>query len=193
MKMANMLGAAALLVLCACATATPPADEVVYRATLRGDTPSTGTGSKATGQATVAVDTAAQTVDLTLAVQGITIDQLWDNLVAAPIGPIHLHIYASHDHSASAPSALLLPVPFGPSYASTADGFTVTVKDYPYAQGAALLKSDKSFAEFVAALDGGAVVLNIHTDAFQPGEISGDVMRAGRAQAHGGYHAPSGR
>ena len=34
------------------------------------------------------------------------------------------------------------------------------------------------------ALDNGAVVLNIHTDAFQPGEISGDVTRAGMTHAH---------
>lgn len=184
MKVAKWLGAAAVLMVSACATAAPPAHDVAYHAVLRGDTASTSTGSKATGEAHVTVDPVAQTIDFTLNVTGITIDQLWDTLVAAPIGPIHFHIYASHDHSASDTSALLLPAPFGPSYVPTADGFTVTVKDYPYAQGAALLQSDRSFADFVAALDNGAVVLNIHTDAFQPGEISGDVTRAGMTHAH---------
>ena len=184
MKIGNWLGAAAFLFLSACATGTPLPHEVAYHATLRGDTASTSTGSKATGDAQVSVDMDAQTVDLTLNVSGITIGQLWDNLVAAPIGPIHFHIYATHDHSASDTSALLLPVPFGLAYAPAGDGFTVTVKDYPYAQGAALLGSDKSFVDFVAALDSGAVVLNIHTDAFQPGEISGDVTRAGMTHAH---------
>lgn len=183
MRLVKWLSAAAFLMLSGCATSAPSAHEIAYHAALRGDTPSTSTGSKATGEAHVTVDTEAQTIDLTLNVTGITIDQLWDNLVAAPIGPIHFHIYASHDHSASDTSALLLPVPFGPSYVPTADGFTVTVKDYPYAQGAALLHSDKSFAEFAAALESGAVVLNIHTDAFQPGEISGDVTRAGMTHA----------
>jgi hypothetical protein len=184
MRLKNVFGVAALFLLSACATATPSAHESAYHAVLRGDTPSTSTGSKATGEAHVTVDAQAQTIDITLNVTGITIDQLWDNLVAAPIGPIHLHIYASHDHSASDTSALLLPVPFGPSYVATANGFTVTVKDYPYAQGATLLKSDKSFADFVAALDNGRVVMNIHTDAFQPGEISGDVARAGATHTH---------
>jgi hypothetical protein len=182
--MMKWLGVAALLLLSACATAAPSAHESAYHAVLGGDTPSTRTGSKATGEAHVTVDRQAQTIDITLNVTGITIDQLWDNLVAAPVGPIHLHIYASHDHSASDTSALLLPVPFGAPYAPTVDGFTVTVKEYPYAQGAALLKSDKSFADFVAALDNGLVVMNIHTDAFQPGEISGDVTRMGGSHAH---------
>lgn len=52
------------------------------------------------------------------------------------------------------------------------------MSDYPYAQGAAALESDASFDAFVAGLESGAVVLNIHTDAHQAGEISGLVVRA---------------
>lgn len=167
-----------------CAMAKPKSHEVAYQATLGGDTPSTRTGSKATGAAKISVDKKSKTVDLEMRVTGITIDQLWDSLVAAPVGPIHFHIYGSHDHGDSANSALVLPVPFGSAYAATEDGFTATFKDYPFAQGAALVKSDKTFEEFVAAMDGGLIVLNIHTDAFQPGEISGGITPVGRAHRH---------
>ena len=46
-----------------------------------------------------------------------------------------------------------------------------------YADGAALLGSSTSFEDFLAAMDGGRVVFNIHTDAFNDGEISGVVTR----------------
>jgi hypothetical protein len=51
----------------------------------------------------------------------------------------------------------------------------VTTNDYEYAAGAALLNSTLSFNDFVSALRGGLIVVNIHTDAFNPGEISGRV------------------
>ena len=50
------------------------------------------------------------------------------------------------------------------------------MKDYDYVAGAALLKSTLSFDDFVAGMKGGLIVLNIHTDKYNPGEISGLVV-----------------
>jgi hypothetical protein len=151
----------------------------MFKADLRGDAPPANTGSKATGHARLAVDTGAQTVDLDLAVSGITLAQLWDHLKAAPIGPVHLHHYGSMQHMADDPAvSLVLPVPYGPDYAATADGFKVTMRGFRYATGAALLNSQLPFADFMAAMQGGLLALNVHTNAFQDGEINGAVVAA---------------
>jgi hypothetical protein len=70
---------------------------------------------------------------------------------------------------------LVLPLPYGADYRATRSGLRVTMKDYDYTAGAALLKSTLTFDEFVAAMKSGLVILNVHTDAFHPGEISGKV------------------
>jgi hypothetical protein len=144
-----------------------------FHATLDGKYGSEPSGSPATGRATVRVDTATRRVSVELDVTGITVDQLWDRLVAAPIGPIHFHKYAT---AAGGDSELALPLPFGLGYRPTSRGMHVTMKDYDYVAGAALLKSTLSFDDFVAGMKGGLIVLNIHTDKFNPGEISGLVV-----------------
>ena len=150
-----------------------------YQATLNGHKVPTDTGSDATGAARIAVDTDAKTVDLSLDVTGITIDELWRQLVAAPIGPVHLHSYGGHDHSNPDASALILPVPMGPAYTATAKGFHVEVKGYKYDAGAALLHSTATFDDFLMSLQHGGIVLNIHTNTEHDGEISGEVVPAG--------------
>jgi len=144
-----------------------------FHAALDGKYGSEPSGSPATGRATVRVDTAAKRVSVELDVTGITVDQLWDRLVAAPIGPIHFHKYAT---AAGGDSELALPLPFGLGYRPTSRGMHVTMKDYDYVAGAALLKSTLSFDDFVAGMKSGLIVLNIHTDKFNPGEISGLVV-----------------
>jgi hypothetical protein len=54
----------------------------------------------------------------------------------------------------------------------------VTVKDYSYATGAKIVETPLSFDQFLGALKAGIVVLNIHTDKFNQGEISGTVTLA---------------
>jgi CHRD domain len=155
----------------------PPEPKVsTFVATLTGSTEPTNTGSKAQGTAVIKVDKVRQSVSIDLAVIGITRDGLWDQLVAAPIGPIHLHKYGSHNHTGS-DVTLVLPIPYSPAYRDTARGFRVVIKTFPYYQGAKLLNSDQSFDQFVAALTNGQILLNIHTDAFHDGEISGAVTR----------------
>lgn len=154
--------------------ATPAfAAELNYTASLDGVTAPTNTGSVATGDARVSVDTTAQTVSVAMNIHGITLDDLWDHVIHAGMGPVHLHLYA-----ANGDISLLVPFPYGSSYAASADGFTLTVEDYPYAQGAAVLQSDMSFDTFVTTLGGEFVYLNVHTDTFQDGEISGRLTPA---------------
>ncbi len=144
-----------------------------FHAVLDGNYGSEPTHSPATGKATVRVDTRTKRVSVELDVTGITVDQLWDTLVAAPVGPIHFHKYAT---AAGGDSVLALPLPFGLGYRPTPSGMHVTMKDYDYVAGAALLKSTLSFDDFVAGMQSGLIVLNIHTDQHNPGEISGLVV-----------------
>lgn len=171
-----MAAAVAALVLAAGTAAQ--AKVLAFTAALGGHAAPTDTGSDATGQASIRVDTDARTVDVTLDVQGIAEDELWSQLAKSPMGPIHLHRYGSHDHSDPSSASLLFPLPMGPAYSPTAKGFHVSLKGYAYAAGAAALHSDASFDDFVSALQNGQVVLNIHTNAEHDGEISGEVVPA---------------
>lgn len=166
----------ALTALTFLATTPAAAKDLAFTAALRGDMAPTITGSKATGQARIHVDTDARTVDLTLDVDGMTVDQLWAGLLKAPMGPIHLHVYGTHQHGVADSAQLMFPAPYGPGYAATPAGFRVEVKRMPYADGARLVNSQASFDDFVGALQTGRIVVNIHTNRFTDGEISGDVV-----------------
>jgi hypothetical protein len=166
---------AAALLLALALAGPAAAKELVFKANLSGATPSTSTGSKATGAAKIRVNTEAQTVDVALNVEGLKIEDLWTNLLHSPMGAIHLHVYGSKDHGGGADSALMFPLPYGPNYVATPKGFKVEMKAEPYADGAKLVNSKASFDDFVAALSNGRIVVNIHTNAKTDGEISGDV------------------
>jgi hypothetical protein len=147
------------------------AEVLTFHAKLDGKY-GTATGSAATGKARVKVDTERRRLDVDLTVVGITTESLWDRLVAAPIGPIHFHKYAT---AAGGDSVLVLPLPYGAQYRATRSGLRVTIRDYDYGAGGKLVNSNLSFDDFVAAMRSGLVVLNVHTDTFNPGEISGLV------------------
>jgi hypothetical protein len=163
-----------LLFLAVALAAAAHAADPVFTASLRGDKEPTATGSKATGAVSIVVHEGAQTVDIAVKVSGIKPDMFAQHLAHAPVGPMHLHLYEANGNV-----SLLLPFPMGSAYAATADGFTYTRAGYPYAEGAAILKSSVGFDAFVAAMKGGAVVFNVHTEAFKDGEISGTVTPAG--------------
>ena len=170
---------AALVVGLALIGAGPAAaKELKFKADLSGATPSTSTGSKATGQAKILVNTDTQTVDVLLNVEGLKIEDLWTNLLHSPMGAIHLHVYGSREHGGGADSALMFPLPYGPNYVAMPKGFKVEMKAEPYAEGARLVNSKASFDEFVSSLSTGRIVVNIHTNAKTDGEISGDVTPA---------------
>jgi len=168
--------ASVLAILALMSSAPAMAKELAFTAKLSGATPSTSTGSKATGEAKILVNTDAQTVDVALTVEGLKIEDLWTNLLHSPMGAIHLHVYGSRDHGGGADSALMFPLPYGPNYVATPKGFKVDMKAEPYAVGAKLVNSKASFDEFVGALSGGRIVVNIHTNTKTDGEISGDVV-----------------
>ncbi len=150
------------------------AEVLAFRSKLDGVYGADATGSAATGSARIKVDTKRQRVSVDLTVDGITIDALWDKLVAAPVGPVHLHKYATPDATAS---VLVLPLAFGADYRATKNGLRVTMKDYDYLAGAKLVGSTLTFDEFVAAMESGLVILNVHTDKHNAGEISGRVEK----------------
>jgi hypothetical protein len=154
--------------------ATPAAAaQLNYTATLNGVTEPTNTGSAATGTATVSVDTDLRTVTVRMTIHGITQHQLWDHVIHSGMGPVHLHLYAANGEI-----SLLVPFPYGAAYQATPDGFTLTVVNYPYAEGAEVLRSAVGFDAFVENLGSDFVYLNIHTDRFQDGEISGRLVPA---------------
>jgi hypothetical protein len=161
---------AALIIFAAPAHAA----ELNFTAALNGRQEPTITGSAATGTATFNVNTEARTVDVMLSITGISLDGLYDHVIHAGVGPVHLHLYA-----ADGEISLLVPFAYGPTYAETADGFALMVRGLSYADGATLLGSELSFEAFVAALGTDFVYLNVHTDAFNDGEISGRLVRAG--------------
>jgi hypothetical protein len=176
----GLFGIAALL------GAAPAAGEILtFHTTIDGNYGPEPTGSAATGKARIRVDTRRRTVSMDMTLDGISPDALWDKLVAAPIGPVHLHKYAT---AAGGESVLVVPFPYGATYKATKGGLRVTTRDYDYAAGAALLKSTLGFDEFVAAMKGGLIVLNIHTDAFNPGEISGRVGGGAHPAKPGAAH-----
>jgi hypothetical protein len=166
-----MSGAAALAVAMCVAAAPAEARILKFHAVLDGRNDYAKTGSEATGKAKIKVDTDRRRVSVDLDVDGITAPQLWTKLVEKPIGPIHFHKYQP-DGSAT----LVLPLPYGPTYRTLPHGLHVKMVDYDYATGAKLLNSDLSFDDFVAAMKSGLVILNIHTDKFNPGEIAGKVI-----------------
>ena len=160
--------AIAILISVVCQTAL--AGDITFRTDLRGDREPTNTGSKATGDVTIVVHEQTQTIDVTAKVTGIAPADFATHLAHAPIGPMHLHIYA-----ANGDVSLLLPFPMGPAYLSNATGFTYERKGYAYAEGAGILKSTIPFGDFVSAMKSGAVLFNVHTNSFGDGEISGKI------------------
>lgn len=154
--------------------ATPAAAaELSFTASLDGAAAPTNTGSLATGTAQVSVDTEARAVSVHMQIHGLSRDDLWDHVIHAGMGPVHLHLYA-----ADGDITLLVPFPYGATYTATPDGFALDVTNYSYAEGAAVLQSDVSFDAFVASLGSDFIYLNIHTDTFQDGEISGRLVPA---------------
>ena len=166
-------GATALTVALA-APDVAAAKMLAFRASLSGRSATSNTGSPATGTARIRVDTDSRKVSVDLHVRGIAIGALWKKLVQSPVGPIHFHEYAARPGQPD-DVVLVLPLPYGPNYRVVRGGFRVVMKDYDYAKGATLLGSKASFEQFLAAMQSGHVVLNIHTEAFTDGEISGVV------------------
>ena len=126
----------------------------------------------------ILVDTDRQTVGVDLDVKGLTIEKLSSGLRGAPMGPIHLHIYGGHSHGAERsyrPGRRCRSVrPIRrPRRASRS-----SLPGAAYATQAKLVNTSATFDEFVASMQTGRIVMNIHTNVQPDGEISGDVVPA---------------
>lgn len=168
MRHPTLIAAAAALIALAAGPAA--AKTLTFRGTLGGTRPPAMTGSPARGVATVKVDTSSGKLWLDVDVTGITLDQLDKAQVAKATGPVHLN-----EVSGPGDIEVLLPIPYGATYQATKTGFRVTVRDYDYAQGLKIAGANVSLDEFVTAMRAGRIVLNIQTDRFPEGEISGEV------------------
>lgn len=168
------LAAISILALSACAKsnppeAKPPAD-LTFVSALTGDRFPAKTGSTATGAARLTIH-ADDTVDLALSVNGITISELADPLVASAFGPVHLHLY-SPDGQVS----FLMVFPFGEAFSETEGGFDVVYNGIPYSENAAKFNPDPKISDLIEGLHTGYAYLNVHTDAFPDVEISGVMV-----------------
>ncbi len=167
------LSLSAIAALSACAT-TPSnivnTSRLQYSAALSGNQYPTSTGSHATGTAEFEIDPSTQQIDVRIIVKGVHLVQLSKQLSSTPIGPMHLHRYQGENVS------LTMPFPMNADYADTPDGFTVTVRHSVYAKSAEILQSGISFDAFLAALRDDPIYLNIHTEKFGEGEISGRLV-----------------
>jgi hypothetical protein len=169
----RILFAGALAMGAATIAAPVQAKIMKFHATLDSRSVYTTTGSEATGKARIQIDTDRRLVSVDLVVDGITVPLLWSKLMNAPIGPIHFHKVATA--GAGSGVALVFPLPYGPVYHPTPRGIHVKMVKYDYAAGAKLLNSSLPFDDFVAAMKSGLMILNIHTEKFTQGEISGMV------------------
>lgn len=152
------------------------AETVLFESLLNGAQEVAGAGptsvpapndSRALGAGIVNVDRRSRTFDVSLTVVGLSLDDLNDGLVAAPVGPVHLH---------SAPvgvnGPIVVPFQFGPNYTSigTDLGFQLTAND---------LTADniigRTFHQLVYDLRQGNIYFNVHSDAFPGGEIRGQL------------------
>lgn len=171
MKLGWIAAACAALLASA---ASARAEVLNFSAELNGRQAPTETGSPATGEGRITVDTENQSVDVFLRVEGISLDGLWDHVIHSGMGPVHLHLYAANGEI-----SLLVPFVYGPAYTQEGEAsFTLMLEGYSYADGAELLGSTMTFEQFVATLRSDFVYLNVHTDAFHDGEISGRLVPA---------------
>ena len=127
-----MRGAVGALILTIAAPALAEVQQ--YRANLDGVGGTAVTHSLATGTADIVVNNQTRRVNVRLQIRGLTLDDLLDRMVAAPIGPIHLHIYPARgaDGGYVGGSLLALPLPYGPGYRAADGGFTVELNDYDF-------------------------------------------------------------
>lgn len=165
----TLLGASALTLLAGMSSAAT----LSYSAVVDGAQAmaGSGTGSTATGTATLLVDDADQTLDFSLDVAGITLDQLANGFVAMPVGPIHLHLGVRGENG-----PVTIPFAFDATYTATMGGFSLIKSDYLFSDALAISGVAPTFAQFVSALDAEGYYVNIHTDVFPSGEIRGQVV-----------------
>lgn len=147
------------------------AASLTFTADLSGDQEVPPVVTDAFGSATLTVDDVAETLDFSLFVTGLSLDDLLDSLVASPLGPVHIH-----DGDVGVNGPVVVPFTFGgPAYQDTADGFSLTVTDLAFSAAAGISGTALSFDDFLAELTAEGLYINIHTDAVASGELRGQL------------------
>lgn len=128
-----------------------------------------GTGSLATGFATVQLDTVSGDVSVDLLVQGIGLADLQP---AGPNGtPVHIH-----NAPAGSNGGIVWDLGFYAPFMVDGTGIRSTANDIMYSMTQGLLTSPLSLAQFEQELRAGNTYLNIHTATFPGGEIRGQIQ-----------------
>lgn len=167
MRQITLMTAAALAMVAALPAA---ARTETFRGTLGGTKPPAMTHSPASGRAEVKVDLDRHRVSLDLEVTGITLAQLTAALKDQPAGPVQFRqVHGPGD------TDIALGVPFGTAYRATKDGFRVSLRDYDYDAGRKAVSADLSVEDFATAMRAGRIFLDVCTERFPNGEISGET------------------
>ncbi|MEL6100548.1 MAG: CHRD domain-containing protein [Pseudomonadota bacterium] len=142
-----------------------------FDSNLSGDQEVPPVVTPASGSAELKVNDVTETLSFMMSIEGIDLDGLFDDLVAAPVGPVHLH-----NAPAGSNGPIVVPFAFNTvDYTDTASGFTLEVEDYAYADAVAISGSTTSFSDFLTGLSSGEYYINVHTDAFGSGELRGQL------------------
>ncbi|MDJ0741269.1 MAG: CHRD domain-containing protein [Gammaproteobacteria bacterium] len=128
-----------------------------------------GTGSAATGFASVQFDTVSEEISVDLSVQGITLAELLG--VAANTTPVHIHLGPPGQNG-----GIVWDLGFYATFVADGSGFIATANDIPYEVMQGALTSPLSVTQFQQALRDGNTYINIHTTTFPGGEIRGQVL-----------------
>ncbi|MGB3721638.1 MAG: CHRD domain-containing protein [Pacificimonas sp.] len=153
------------------ATAPAQAEILSYTSSLDGLQEVPPVVTDVTGSATLTVDTDTETLNFSLDVIGLTLEQLNDGLVAGALGPIHFH-----DAVRGVNGPIVIPFPFDTGYSATETGFSLVINDYAFDDAIALSGAMETFESFVAGLNDESYYINVHSDANGGGEIRGQLV-----------------
>lgn len=127
--------------------------------------------SGAVGEATITVDTIAESFDFGLRVVGLDLSDLLD---IPTVGPVHLHRGApGQTGPIVAPFGSVTgpdfddDFPFLDAAIGLVSGFSLNVSDFTFGTSA-------DFASFLSDLSSGNIYVNVHSIANQAGDIRGD-------------------
>lgn len=171
MKFTSLLAASAVAVSFLAAPAF--ATTLTFSTLVNGaqEVPAPIAPSGAVGEATITVDTVAESFDFSLSVIGLDLTDLLD---IPTVGPVHLHRGApGQTGPIVAPFGSLTgpdfsdDFPFVASAIGQISGFSLNVVDFTFGASA-------DFASFLSDLSSGNIYVNIHSLANPAGDIRGD-------------------
>lgn len=135
------------------------------------EVPTPESPSGAVGEATITVDTVAESIDFALSVIGLDLPDLLD---IPTVGPVHLHSGAPGETGPIvAPFGSFTgpdfddDFPFLTAAIGQVSGFSLNVSDFTF-------ESSGDFSDFLSDLSSGNIYVNVHSIANPAGDIRGD-------------------